>query len=217
MGILRVPSLHIVNHSIQLSRHKRYTHVGQVLQDLIQQLGLYVMPTLSGGTHHYGQLHEDSPSSYYQDFPTDPKLDYFRRDLVDGWLTNHQTLPTTYLEIKTYINDATTTLMGADHVKYIWTLTASPSQPAYACYYTINMWTEAVYDLGESLANLERSAGRPSNSERRLNSCRDKLLRYWLMSLSSACSSSQRTIFITARITSLTGSSAMTMSPTFTS
>ena len=93
MGILKVPTLHVVEHSIQLSRHKRYTHVGQVLQDLIQQLGLYVMPTLSGGTHHYGQLHEDPPSSYYQDFPTDPKLDYFRRDLVEGWLAAYNTLP----------------------------------------------------------------------------------------------------------------------------
>lgn len=145
-----MPSLHIVEHSIQLSRHKRYTHIGQVLQDLIQQLGLYVMPTLSGGTHHYSQLHEDPPSSYYQDFPTDPKLDYFRHDRVDGWLANHQTLPSTYLEIKTYINDATTTLMGADNVKYIWTLTASPTQAGR--YYAINMWAKAVCDLGETLA-----------------------------------------------------------------
>lgn len=62
------------------------------------------MPTLSGGTHHYGQLREEPPSSYYQDFPTDPKLEYFRRDLVDGWLANHKSLPTTFLEITTYLN-----------------------------------------------------------------------------------------------------------------
>ena len=72
----------------------------------------------------------DPPSSYYQDFPTNPKLDYFRFDLVDGWLANHMTLPSTYLEMKTYINDATTTLMGGDNVKYIWTLTPSPSKPS---------------------------------------------------------------------------------------
>ena len=70
--------------STQVSRHQQFTHVGQVLQDLIQQLGLHVMPTLSKGTHHYGQLHEDPPSLYYQEFPTDPKLDYFRCSLVDG-------------------------------------------------------------------------------------------------------------------------------------
>ena len=29
----------VVNHSIQLSRHQQFTHVGQVLQDLIQKLG----------------------------------------------------------------------------------------------------------------------------------------------------------------------------------
>lgn len=45
-----------------------------------------------------------------------PKLDYFRHDLVDGWLANHKTLPSTFLEIKTYINQAATTLMGADKV-----------------------------------------------------------------------------------------------------
>ena len=69
---------------------------------------------------------------------------------MNGWLANHQTLPTTYLEIKTYINEATTTLMGAGYVKYIWTLTTSPSKPARS--YAINMWAEAIYDLGESLA-----------------------------------------------------------------
>lgn len=105
--------------STQLSRHQQFTHVGQVLQDLIQQLGLHVMPTLSKGTHHYGQSHEDPPSLYNQDFLTDPKLDYFCRDLVDGWLANHKTLPTTFLEIKTYINEATLTLMGASKVRYI--------------------------------------------------------------------------------------------------
>ena len=39
---------------MQLSHHQQFSNVSQVLQDLIQQLGLYVMPTLSGGTHHYG-------------------------------------------------------------------------------------------------------------------------------------------------------------------
>ena len=53
----------------QLSRNKKFTHIGQVLEDTIRRLDLHVLPTLSGGTHHYGQLHMDLPSSYYQDFP----------------------------------------------------------------------------------------------------------------------------------------------------
>ena len=54
--------------------------------------------------------------------------------------------------------------------------------------------------------NLARLTGRPPNSERRFNRCRDKLLRYSFISVTRARSSSQRRIFITARITSLTGS-----------
>ena len=121
-----------------------------MLQDLVQQLGLIVMPTLSGGKYHYRQLHEDLLSSYYQDFPTDPKLHYFCHDLVDGCLANHTTFPITYLEIKTYLNQHTTTLMSVDNVKYIWTLTTSPSKPYR--YYSINLLAEAFYNLDESLA-----------------------------------------------------------------
>ena len=48
--------------SVQLSRHQRYTHVGKVLQELIQRLGLYVMPVLTGATtYHYGQMHMKPP------------------------------------------------------------------------------------------------------------------------------------------------------------
>ena len=64
-------------------------------------------------------------------------------------MTNHKTLPTTFLEIKTYINQATTMLMGADKVKYIWTLKASPSKPS--THYAIDLWAEGSYDMGESL------------------------------------------------------------------
>ena len=136
--------------SIQLSRHQQFTHVKHVLQALIQQLDIYVFPTLSGGTHHYGQLHMESPSSYDVNFPTDPKLDYFRRDVVDAWLATEKFLPTTFSAIKRYINRATTTLMGADRVKYIWTLKDSPSRPS--THYAIELWAEGDYDLGESLA-----------------------------------------------------------------
>ena len=114
------------------------------------KLGLIVMPTLSGGKYHYGQLHKDLLSSYHQDFPADPKLHYFRHDLVDGCLANHTTLPITYLEIKTYLNQHTTTLMSVDNVKYIWTLTTSPSKPDR--YYSINLLAEAFYNLDKSLA-----------------------------------------------------------------
>ena len=138
----------------QLSRSEQFTHVGQVLEDMIRRLDLHVLPTLSGGTHHYGQLHIDPLSLYYQDFPTNPKLDYFRCDLVDGWLANHLTLPSTYLEMKTYINDATTTLMDGDNVKYIWTLKPGPSNPS--THYAIDLWAEGIYDMGESLGQAPR-------------------------------------------------------------
>ena len=65
--------------------------------------------------------------------------------------------------------------------------------------------------------NLVMSAGWASSSDRQLNRCRDKLLRYSFMSDTRAHFSSQRRIFITARITSLTRSSPLTSSPTFTS
>lgn len=136
--------------SIQLSRHQQFTHVKHVLQDLIRRLGLYVFPTLSGGKHHYGQLYLDSPGSNDENFPVNPKLDYFRRDLVDAWLTTDKRLPTTHLDVKRYLNQATATLMGANRVKYVWTLEESPSRPS--THYAIDLWAQGQYDLGESLA-----------------------------------------------------------------
>ena len=93
-----------------------------------------------GRPHHYGQLFIQTTRStiHWGDETHRPKLDYFRRDLVDGCLANHKTLPSTFLEIKTYINQATTTLMGADKVVDIWTLTTSPSKPS--THYAIDLW-----------------------------------------------------------------------------
>ena len=93
----------VVQRSIQLSRHQQFTHFGQVLQELIQQLGLFVMPTLSGGPHHHGQLFMQTTRSTIHggDQTHRPKLDYFQCDLVDGWVANHKTSPSTFLEIKT--------------------------------------------------------------------------------------------------------------------
>ena len=70
--------------SIQLSRHQQFTHVKHVLKNFIQQLGIYLLPTLSGETHHYWQLHMESPGSYDVNFLTNPKLDFFCRDVVDA-------------------------------------------------------------------------------------------------------------------------------------
>ncbi|KAL9958865.1 hypothetical protein ACROYT_G035937 [Oculina patagonica] len=138
--------------SIQLSRHQQFTHVKHVLQDLVQRLGLYVFPTLSGGTHHYGQLHMNSPKTFDRNFPTNPKLDYFRRDVVDAWLATDKILPTTFLDVKRYLNQATRTLMGSHRVKYVWALKDSPHRPR--THYAIDLWAEGQYDLGESLALL---------------------------------------------------------------
>ena len=66
----------------QLSRNKQFTHIGQVLEDTIRRLDLHVLPTLSGGTHNYGQLYMDPPELVLSRLPTNPKLDYFRRDLA---------------------------------------------------------------------------------------------------------------------------------------
>ena len=138
--------------TLQLSPHKHFTHVGQVLEDLFEKLKVSVIPTLSGGKYHYGQLHMETPPTTDKNFPTNPKLDYFRRDIVDTYLATHGfgSLPTTFPRIKQYINDATLTLMGADKVKYIWTLKGSPTRPT--THYAIEMWAEGYYDLGESLA-----------------------------------------------------------------
>ena len=51
MEILLPSQPPIVERSIQLSRHQQFTHVGQVLQDVIQQLGLSVLPTLLGDSN----------------------------------------------------------------------------------------------------------------------------------------------------------------------
>ena len=60
--------------------------------------------------------------------------------------------------------------MGADRVKYIWTLKNSTARPA--THYGIELWAFGNYDLGESLALmmgfLEPDPDRPgSNSHRR--------------------------------------------------
>ena len=154
--------------TLQLSPHKHFTHVGQVLEDLVEQLKVPVIPTLSGATHHCGQLHMETPSTTDMNFSTDPKLDYFRRDVVDTYLATHGfgSLPTTFPGIKQYINDATLTLMGADKVKYIWTLQDSPTRPT--THYAIEMWAEGYYDLEESLALfmgfLEPDPARPGQT-----------------------------------------------------
>ena len=132
--------------SIQLSCHQQFTQVKHVLQNFIQ-LGIYVFHTPSGRAHHYGQLHMESPDSYDVNFPTNPKLDYFCRDVVGAWLGTDKIFPTTFLDVKRYINQATATLMGADRVKYIWMLKDSPFT-----HYAINLWAEGQYDLGELLA-----------------------------------------------------------------
>lgn len=105
---------------------QRYTHVAQVLQELIQGLGLYAIPASTGATYHYGQMHLNPPP--LAQFPPNPKLDYFRRNLVEGWLAAYNTLPVSYLDIENYIKGATKTLMGVDQVRYIWTFKRSPTQ-----------------------------------------------------------------------------------------
>ena len=143
VGYLIPPANYNSTRSVQLSHHQRYTHAGQVLQELIQRLGLYVMPALTGATtYHYGQMHMKPPS--LPQFPPNPKLDF-----VEAWLFAYNTLPITYLDIRNYIKDATSTLMGADHGQYIWTINRSLAHPST---YAIDFWASAVYDLGESLA-----------------------------------------------------------------
>ena len=130
---------------MRLSQHKHFTHVAQVLEDLVEKLDILVLPTLSGGLYHYGQLHMEMLSTDDDDFPMNSKLDYFRRDLLDIYLTMYNSLPTTFEEVKVYLNDASRSLMGADRVKYIWTLKNST-------HYGIELWAFGNYDLGESLA-----------------------------------------------------------------
>ena len=147
VGYLIPPATSHNTRFVHLSHHQ-YTHVSQVLQELVQRLGLYVMPALTGATtYHYGQMHMKPPS--LPQFPPNPKLDYFRRDFVEAWLFAYNTLPITYLDIRNYINDATSTLMGADHGQYIWTINRSLT---HSNTYAINLWALAVYDLGESFA-----------------------------------------------------------------
>ena len=81
-------------------------------------------------------------------------------------MASHKTLPTTYLDIKIYLNQATITLMGANKVMYIWTLKPSRSKPR--THYAIDLWSEGIYDMGESLALymgfLEHYPNRPGET-----------------------------------------------------
>ena len=103
------------------------------------------MPALTGGSYHHGEMHMKPPS--LPQFPANPKLDYFRHDLVEGWLAGYDTLPISYTHIRNYINRATTTLMGPNQAQYIWTFKSSPTQSTK---YAIELWTTAVYNVGES-------------------------------------------------------------------
>ena len=136
--------------SIQLSRHQQFTYVKHVLQNIIQQLGIYVFPTLSYGMHHYGQLHMESPVLYDVNFPTNPKLDYFCCDLVDARLATNKILPTTFLGCQTIYQSSHYYPDEDDRIKYIWTIKDSPSRPS--THYAIDLWDEGQYDLRESLA-----------------------------------------------------------------
>ena len=128
VGYIIPPTSFVIEPSVQLARHQRFTHAHQVLQDLSQQLGLRCVPALTGSSCHYGQMHMHFETAPLPDFPSNPKLDYFRRDLVEDWLARYKTLPVSYTETQNYINRATTTLMGEDNAKYIWTLKPSPTQ-----------------------------------------------------------------------------------------
>ena len=145
--------------STALTSHKHYTHAAELLGDLVQKMGWYVIPTLSGGQHHYGQLHMESPGTTDQNFPTNPKLDLFRPDLVREFLQSigntyrvkQVALPTRFLQIEYYIGFALLKLMGL-RGDYIWLSRASPSRPK--THYSLHLWAQGQYNLGESLALL---------------------------------------------------------------
>ena len=128
VGYIIPPASFVSTRSVQLARHQRFTHVHQVLQDLSQRLGLRCVPTLTGGTYCLGQMHMHFETAPLPDFPSNPKLDYFRRDLVEDWLARCKTLPISYTETQDYINGATSTLMGDANIKYIWNLKPSPTK-----------------------------------------------------------------------------------------
>ena len=65
----------VVQRSIQLSRHQQFTHFGQVLQELIQGLGLYAIPASTGATYHYGQMYMIPPP--LAQFPPYPQTGLF--------------------------------------------------------------------------------------------------------------------------------------------
>ena len=88
---------------MQLARHQRFTHVHQVLQDLSQRLGLRCVSALTGGTYCLRQMHMHFETAPLPDFPSNTKLDYFRRDLVEDWLARYKTLPVSYTETQDYI------------------------------------------------------------------------------------------------------------------
>ena len=48
-------------------------------------------------------MHMHFETAPLPDFPSNTKLDYFRRDLVEDWLARYKTLPVSYTETQDYI------------------------------------------------------------------------------------------------------------------
>lgn len=151
---------------IRLSPHKNFTHVKHVLQDPSQKLHLFTMPPLSGGKHHYGQLHLDSPSSYSgPSHLMNPKLDFFRKDIAEIMRLDIR-FPTSFLDMQNYLKTALRLLVGARWTSEVWTVKRSVARPG--THYALELWAQGSYDFGESLALfmgfLEPDPNRPNQT-----------------------------------------------------
>ena len=103
--------------TMRLNEHEKYTHYGQVLQDMVRELGIFVVPTLSGGKHLYGQVHMDpmgisNPLSITKMDPFNPDLMLAAQVFYNKQITF---FPTRLIWMADYVKDATKTLFRLNH------------------------------------------------------------------------------------------------------
>ena len=156
---------------MQLNDNEKYTHYGQVLQDMVQELGIFMVPTLSRDQHLYGHLCMDPMG--LSNPPSNTKMDMFRSDIVAAYQRRYKKqapfFPVElYGMVADYLGHATNILFQenikeANKVWDIWPSLTSPST-----HYTLALSAVSEYDLGESLALmtgfLEPDPNRPGQT-----------------------------------------------------
>ena len=156
---------------MRLNDNEKYTHYGQVLQDMVRELGIFTVPTLSGDKHLYGHLRMEPMG--LSNPPSNTKLDMFRSDIVAAYQRRYKKqapfFPVElYGMVADYLRHATNTLFQENikETNKVWDIWPSLTRPS--THYTLALSAVSEYDLGESLALmmgfLEPNPDRPGQT-----------------------------------------------------